>query len=133
MVAHGNSDTLVTSVTTTPAIVEVTRLSATRHWQDNGKTIIRCSGIIMLAIEDFFMGRYLSILELLYCRILVFIYVYINHMKPSPLSILKLRVNFCGIMNLVAILQDKHSRLKFSCNPQEFSPSNYNYYNIDDS
>ena len=61
MVARGNSDTIVTSVTATPAIVEVKHLSATRHWQDNGKTIIRWSGIIMLAIEDF---RYLNILEL---------------------------------------------------------------------
>ena len=72
MVAHGNSDTLVTSVTTTPAIVEVTHLSATRHWQDNGKIIIRCSGIIMLAIEDFFMGRYLSILEVELIIIILF-------------------------------------------------------------
>ena len=42
MVARGNSDPVVTSVTAAPAIVEVTHLSATRHWQDNGKTIIRC-------------------------------------------------------------------------------------------
>ena len=43
MVARGSTDTVVASVTTTPAIAEMTHLSATRHWQDNGKTFIRFS------------------------------------------------------------------------------------------
>jgi len=41
MVARGNSDDVVGVTTTTPTIVKVAHLSVTRHWQDNGKSIIR--------------------------------------------------------------------------------------------